>query len=53
MPATKFSGLNTLVVPAWRERTREEFLGLFAASGFELTGIFPAGVHNVIEARPR
>ncbi|MEK9278134.1 acetylserotonin O-methyltransferase [Bradyrhizobium sp. ISRA442] len=53
MPATKFSDLNMLVSPGGRERTREEFSELFGKSGFELTLVFPAGVHNVIEARPR
>ena len=53
MPATKFSDLNMLVMPGGRERTREEFSDLFAKSGFELTVVFPAGMHNVIEARPR
>ena len=53
MPATKFSDLNMLVSPGGRERTREEFSDLFAKSGFELTRAFPAGIHNVIEARPR
>jgi hypothetical protein len=53
MPATKFSDLNMLVSPGGRERTREEFSDLFAKSGFELTRVFPAGIHNVIEARPR
>jgi len=53
MPATKFSDLNMLVSPGGRERTREEFSDLFARSGFELTGVAPAGTHNVIEAQPR
>ena len=53
MPAAKFSDLNMLVSPGGRERTREEFSDLFAKSGFELTGVFPAGLHNVIEARQR
>ena len=53
MPATKFSDLNMLVSPGGRERTREEFSDLFARSGFELTLVFPAGIHNVIEARQR
>jgi hypothetical protein len=53
LPATKFSDLNMLVLPGGRERTREEFSDLFAKSGFELTVVFPAGMHNVIEARPR
>ncbi|MDA9497367.1 methyltransferase [Bradyrhizobium sp. CCBAU 11357] len=53
MPATKFSDLNMLVSPGGRERTRQEFSELFGKSGFELTRVFPAGIHNVIEARPR
>jgi len=53
MPAAKFGDLNMLVLPGGRERTREEFSDLFARSGFELTRVFPAGTHNVIEARPR
>ena len=53
MPATKFVDLNMLVSPGGRERTREEFADLVAKSGFELTLVFPAGTHNVIEARPR
>jgi O-methyltransferase domain/Dimerisation domain len=53
MPAAKFADLNMLVLPGGRERTREGFSDLFASSGFELTRVFPAGTHNVIEARPR
>jgi len=53
MPATKFGDLNMLVSPGGRERTREEFSDLFARSGFESTQVFPAGIHNVIEAQPR
>jgi len=53
MPAIKFSDLNMLVSPGGRERTREEFSDLFAKSGFELTRVAPAGMLNVIEARPR
>jgi O-methyltransferase domain/Dimerisation domain len=53
VPATKFSDLNMLVSPGGRERTRDEFSELFARSGFELTLVFPAGIHNVIEARQR
>jgi hypothetical protein len=53
VPAAKFSDLNMLVLPGGRERTREEFSDLFAKSGFELTRVFPAGMHNVIEARLR
>lgn len=51
-PAAKFSDLNMLVSPGGRERTREEFTNLFVKSGFELTHVTPAGIHNVIEARP-
>jgi hypothetical protein len=53
MPTTKFADLNMLVSPGGRERTREEFSDLLARSGFELTFVLPAGMHNVIEARPR
>jgi O-methyltransferase domain len=53
MPAAKFGDLNMLVLPGGRERTRDEFSDLFARSGFELTQVFPAGILNVIEARPR
>ena len=53
MPAAKFGDLNMMVLPGGRERTREEFSELFARSGFALTGVFPAGIVNVIEARPR
>lgn len=53
MPAAKFSDLNMLVSPGGRERTREEFSDLLAKSGFELTHVVPAGIHNVIEACPR
>ncbi|WP_027572163.1 methyltransferase [Bradyrhizobium sp. WSM1743] len=52
-PAIKFSDLNMLVSPGGRERTREEFSDLLARSGFELARVFAAGIHNVIEARPR
>ncbi|MGY3149367.1 hypothetical protein ACVWYQ_006366 [Bradyrhizobium sp. USDA 3397] len=50
MPAAKFSDLNMLVSPGGRERTLEEFSDLFTKSGFELTRVAPAGIHNVIEA---
>jgi len=53
MPAAKFSDLNMLVSPGERERTHEEFSDLFAKSGFELTLVVSAGIHNVIEARQR
>lgn len=51
MPATKFVDLNMLVSPGGRERTRDEFSDLLTNAGFELTRVFPAGTHNVIEAR--
>jgi O-methyltransferase/methyltransferase family protein len=53
MPAAKFADLNMLVSPGGRERTREEFLDLFARSGFQLTRVIPAGTHHVIEAQSR
>lgn len=53
MAATKFSDLNMLVAPGGRERTRDEYAALFQKSGFELTGVAPAGFGNVIEARRR
>src|SRR5215468_1509376 len=53
MPAAKFGDLNMLALPGGKERTREEFSDVFARSGFALTRVFPAGLHNVIEARPR
>lgn len=53
MPATKFSDLNMLVAPGGRERTRDEYAALLQESGFELTGVAPAGIGNVIEARLR
>jgi len=53
VPAAKFGDLHMLVSPGGRERTLEEFSDLFARSGFDLTRVFPAGIHNVIEARPK
>jgi hypothetical protein len=53
MPATKFSDLNMLVSPGGRERTCEEFSDLFSKSDLQFTRVFPAGLHDVIEARPR
>lgn len=52
-PEAKFSDLNMLVMPGGRERTVEEFAGLFGRAGFELVGTTPAGgAMSVIEARP-
>jgi hypothetical protein len=53
MPATKFSDLNMLVSPGGRERTCDEFSDLFSKSDLQFTRVFSAGLHNVIEARPR
>ena len=48
--AAKFGDLNMLVGPGGRERTREEWTGLFATGGFRLVGATPteAGL-SVIE----
>jgi SAM-dependent methyltransferase len=49
-PEAKFSDLNMLVSPGGEERTKAEFAALFAAAGFRLGEIFPAGARfNVIE----
>jgi hypothetical protein len=48
----KFSDLNMLVGPGGQERTRDEFSVLFAAAGFRLTRVVPAGELNVLEAIP-
>ena len=41
-PATKFSDLNMLVMPGGRERTEEEFVRLYEASGFRLEKVVRA-----------
>ncbi len=49
----KFRDLTMLVVTGGRERTREEWAGLFAASGFRLVGSTPIEFGlNVIEGVP-
>ena len=49
---TKFGDLNMFVIPGGRERTRDEFADLFAASGFRLRDAIAAGAHFVIEGDP-
>jgi O-methyltransferase/methyltransferase family protein len=49
LPQAKFSDLNMLVVPGGRERSQEEYGALFAASGFELVHVTPAGGMMVFE----
>ena len=52
-PEAKFSDLNMLVSPGGRERTREQFAQLFAASGFRLASVTPTGTRvHVIEGQP-
>jgi hypothetical protein len=43
LPQAKFSDLNMLVAPGGRERSEEEYAALFAAAGFELVDVMPAG----------
>jgi hypothetical protein len=51
-PCAKFFDLLMLVGPGGRERTRDEFTGLFAAAGFRLLDVVPAGQLSVIEGVP-
>jgi O-methyltransferase/methyltransferase family protein len=52
-PDGKFSDLNMLVGPGGRERTRGEYAALFAAAGFELTGVTrTSGTHSLFEGKP-
>ena len=52
-PEAKFSDLNMLVSPGGRERTREQFAQLFAASGFRLASVTPTGTRvHMIEGQP-
>jgi len=49
----KFSDLNMLVSAGGQERTREEYVALFAAAGFRLTDVFPTKTrHAIIEGIP-
>lgn len=51
-PQAKLSDLNMLVAPGGRERTRDEYAALFAASGLEFAAATPiAGGWSVYEAR--
>jgi hypothetical protein len=53
-PEAKFSDLNMLVALGARERTLEQFGGLFQAAGFELVGSTRAASGwSVIEGQPR
>jgi hypothetical protein len=52
-PDGKFSDLNMMIGPGGRERTREEFAALFAASDFALERVAPTAIGlHVFEARP-
>lgn len=44
-PAEKFADLNMLVAAGGRERSRAEFVALFAAAGYALTRVLPTGTH--------
>lgn len=48
----KFSDLNMLVRTGGQERTREEWVALFATGGFRLMGVIPTETLSVIEGIP-
>jgi O-methyltransferase domain/Dimerisation domain len=48
----KWADLNMLVFVTGRERTEEEFRGLYAAAGFYLSRIIPAGGLSIMEGVP-
>jgi hypothetical protein len=48
----KWLDLNMLVILTGRERTEEEFRDLYAAAGFRLRRIIPAGGLSIIEGVP-
>ncbi len=48
----RWADLTMLVLVSGRERTAEEFRQLFAAAGFRLTRIIPAGGSAIIEGIP-
>ena len=48
----KWTDLNMLVLVTGRERTEEEFRGLYAAAGFRLTRTIPAGGLAILEGVP-
>jgi ubiquinone/menaquinone biosynthesis C-methylase UbiE len=50
--AHALSDLNMLRGPGGLERTKGQYRELLEQSGFALTGVYPAGRFNVIEARP-
>ena len=49
----KYLDINRLVLTTGRERTREEYAGLFEAAGFELSRVLPTGRDLcIIEGKP-
>jgi hypothetical protein len=48
---SKLLDVNMLVMTGGRERTKDEYAGLFRASGFALERVIPCGPTDVIEAR--
>jgi hypothetical protein len=51
--AVKFSDLNMLVMLGGRERSADDFRGLFSAAGFDLTRIVPTDTDfNIVEGVP-
>ena len=48
----KWTDLNMLVLLTGRERTADEFQALYAAAGFRLTNIIPAGSLSIVEGVP-
>lgn len=49
----KYLDLNMLVLTMGRERTREEYAGLFERAGFELARVLPTGLDlSIIEGKP-
>ncbi|NOJ38182.1 methyltransferase [Bradyrhizobium australiense] len=51
--AHAMSDLNMLRGPGGLERTKKQYRELLNQSGFDLTGVYPAGRFNAMEARPR
>ena len=50
--AAKWADLMMLVVLSGRERTEAEFRALYAAAGFTITRVLPAGMQAIIEGMP-
>jgi hypothetical protein len=48
----KWADLNMLVLVTGRERTEDEFRGLYAAAGLHLTRVIPAGGLSILEGIP-